>query len=85
MHLKDYCKKNNITLQSVAKAVGMGYTHFNNCLNNFNGRKFSLTMAREIERFTDSEVTIDDLIPKIKPDICDKCGHVVYKKKKKAA
>jgi DNA-binding transcriptional regulator YdaS (Cro superfamily) len=59
----------------VCDALGQHYPYF---IQQVRGvKKFTVQMARMISEYTDGEVTIDDLIPYIRPTHCSKCKQLL--------
>jgi len=81
LKLKDYCKKENITLRTIAENVGIPYNYFAHCASGI--EKFSYHRAKRISEFCNGEVTIDDLIPYEKSEVCPTCKRILPKSPKK--
>ena len=77
VNLKEWCKKQNVTVKSVCEALSQDYPYF---IQQVRGEKrFTVQMARRISEYTGEEVTIDDLIPYIRPTHCTKCKQLLPK------
>ena len=63
MDLRQYMRVQNITIQKMANALGISTGTMHNI---FNGRDPKLSLAMKIEEFTNSEVTCEDLLSRVK-------------------
>lgn len=61
MKLKDYCTEKNITMKSIADALGYEYHAFSSCLRG--EKRFSYERAKEISKYCGGMVTVDELLP----------------------
>lgn len=79
MKLNEYCKRENITMKSIADHLGYSYNYFAHCANGT--EKFSYKRAKEVSEFCEGEVTIDDLLPSLKVEKCPMCKRTFPRKK----
>jgi transcriptional regulator with XRE-family HTH domain len=77
MRLRQYLKKENMTVTEFAKRLNVHKNHIFMIING--SRRPSIHLAREIETLTDKYVTIDDLIEKRAPKEvkCPNCGEKI--------
>jgi len=81
LKLKEYCKRENITLRSIAENVGIPYNYFAHCASG--KEKFSYQRAKRVSEYCHGEVTVDDLIPYVEPKRCSECNRILPKIAKK--
>jgi transcriptional regulator with XRE-family HTH domain len=79
MSIKEYLKKNKLTMAQFAKIMGVHYNYISMIIRGV--RNPSISFAKEIEVATNGAVTVQELlVPRV---ICPTCGkkQSVYKKK----
>lgn len=80
MNLKDYCKKEKITLKTLSKAMGYNYLYFASQVRGL--RRFTFQTAKDISEYCNGEVTVEELLPMQHPIRCSdpRCNRVLDKK-----
>lgn len=72
MNLKDWLKREKIAPLTFANAIGISRAYAYNVIN---GHVFlGVELCREVIRYTEGEVTLDDLRPIVKAK-CPTCGY----------
>lgn len=83
MKLKDYCAKENITLKYIADSLNISYNYFAHCASGI--KRFSYNRAKMVSEFCNGEVSVDDLIPYEKINVCPSCQRPIQKSSRKTS
>lgn len=74
MFIKEYLEQERISVKSAAMTLGIHPVHLHYICHR--KRWASYHLCKDIERFSNGEVTIDDMLKdKPEPTVCQTCGH----------
>lgn len=79
MKLKDWVKKEGRTLAGVARAANIPLPYLYGYVEG--ARSLNIVYAKEIEKLTEGQCSVQELTEKPKKPRCKECGRILYGKK----